>query len=212
MELSESLTIRKELPGLAGTFQGHLVQHPPPLHRDIFNRIRLLRAPSSLALHASRDGASTTSRGNLGQGLTTLIVKNFFLLSSLILPSLSLKPSPLVLLLQALVKSPFSSFLVGPFKCWKAALRSPQTLPFPRLPSPSSPSLSSQQRGSSPGIMAGASSGPAPTAPALSYAEGSGAGRRTPGGVSAEWSRGAESPPLTCWPRFSWCSPRYGWP
>ena len=77
----------------------------------------------------------------------------------------------------------------------QAALRSPCNLLFPRLSSPSSPSLSSQQRGSSPRIMAGASSGPAPTAPALSCAEGSRAGRRTPGGVSPEWSRGAESPP-----------------
>jgi len=39
-----------------------------------------------------------------------------------------------------------------------------------------------------------ASSGPAPTGPALSCAEGSRAGRRTPGGLSPEWSRGAESP------------------
>jgi len=61
-------------------------------------------------------------------------------------------------------------------------LRSPQTLPFPSLSSPSSPSLSSQQRGSSPQVIAGASSGPAPTAPALSCAEDSRAGRRTPGG------------------------------
>ncbi|KAK4822238.1 hypothetical protein QYF61_011879 [Mycteria americana] len=52
------------------------------------------------------NGASTTSLGNLFQCLTTLIVKNFFLISSLNLPSFSLKPLPLVLSLHALVKSP----------------------------------------------------------------------------------------------------------
>jgi len=41
--------------------------------RDIFNWMRLLKAPSNLAWDGSRDGASTTSLGNLGQGLTTLI-------------------------------------------------------------------------------------------------------------------------------------------
>ena len=41
-----------------------------------------------------------------------------------------------------------------------------------------------------------ASSGPAPTGPGLFCAEGCRAGCRTPGGVSAERSRGAESPPL----------------
>ena len=40
------------------------------------------------------------------------------------------------------------------------------------------------------------SSGPAPTGPCLSCAEGSRAGRRTPGGVSPEWSRGAGQNPL----------------
>jgi len=40
-----------------------------------------------------------------------------------------------------------------------------------------------------------ASSGPAPTGPCLSCAEGSRAGWRTPGGVSPEQSRGPESPP-----------------
>jgi len=40
---------------------------------------------------------------------------------------------------------------------------------------------------------------------------GSRAGRRTPGGVSGERSRGAEFPPWPCWPRCSGCSPGYGW-
>jgi len=140
-------------------------------------------------------GASTTHLGNLGQGFTTLSVKNFFLISSLNLPSLRLKPSPLVLSQQARLKSLSPAFLQPPFKYWKAAMRSPRSLLLSRLPSPSSPNLSSQQRGSSPRIIAGASPGPAPTAPVLSRAEGSRAGCRTPGEVSAKLGRGAESPP-----------------
>ncbi|KAK4814100.1 hypothetical protein QYF61_008195 [Mycteria americana] len=66
--------------------------------------IRLLRAPSNLTSNVSRDGASTTSLGNLFQCLTTLMVKNLFLKSSLNLPSLSLKPLLLVLSQQALPK------------------------------------------------------------------------------------------------------------
>jgi len=45
---------------------------PPAVSRDIFTWIRVLRAPSSLAWNGSRNGASPTSLGNLGQGLTTL--------------------------------------------------------------------------------------------------------------------------------------------
>ncbi|KAK4823599.1 hypothetical protein QYF61_003799 [Mycteria americana] len=65
------------------------------------------RAPSNLTLNVSRDGASTTSLGNLFQCLTTLIIKNFFLISSLNLSSFSLKPLLLFLSLQALLKSLF---------------------------------------------------------------------------------------------------------
>ena len=57
----------------------HLV--PTPLSRDIFHQTRLLRAPSSLALNTAREGAATASLGNLGQGLTTLMVKNFLLIA-----------------------------------------------------------------------------------------------------------------------------------
>jgi len=55
----------------------------------------LLRALSNLVLNVSRNGASTTSLGNPFQCFTTLIVKNFFLISSLNLPCFSLKPLPL---------------------------------------------------------------------------------------------------------------------
>jgi len=57
----------------------------------------LPRASSNLALNASRDRESTASLGSLGQHLTTVSLKNFPLTSNLNLPSLSLKPFPLVL-------------------------------------------------------------------------------------------------------------------
>jgi len=78
------------------------------------------------------------------------------------------------------------SFLQASFKYWKAATRSSRTLLFYRLNSPNSPSVSSQQRFSSPQIISVASSDPAPTGPCLSCAEGSRAGCRTPGTTS--WS------------------------
>lgn len=46
----------------------------------------LLRALSKCLLNADRHGASATSLRSLFQGLTTLTVKEFFLMSSLILP------------------------------------------------------------------------------------------------------------------------------
>ena len=46
---------------------------------------RLPRATSSLALNASRDGASSTSLGNLFQCVTTFCVKNFLLKIPLLL-------------------------------------------------------------------------------------------------------------------------------
>ena len=107
-----------------GNFRGQLAQ-PPAVSGDIFNQTRLLRAPSSLALNVSRDGASTTSLGNLSQCFTTLTVKNFSLTSSLNLPSLSLKPLLLVLPQQALLKKIFPIFLICPFQvledCYKVS-------------------------------------------------------------------------------------------
>ena len=49
--------------------------------RDPSHQPRVLRAPSNLALSPAREGAATASLGSLGQGLTTLMVKNFFLIS-----------------------------------------------------------------------------------------------------------------------------------
>ena len=71
-------------------------QHPATC-RVANHQTRLPRATSSLALNASRYGASTASLGNLFQCVITLWVKNFFLTSNLNLPCPSLKPFPLVL-------------------------------------------------------------------------------------------------------------------
>ena len=56
---------------------------PPTMGRNTNHQTRLPRATSSLALNASRDGASTASLGNLFQCVTTLCVKNFLLISNL---------------------------------------------------------------------------------------------------------------------------------
>jgi len=61
------------------------LSNPPATERDTFHQPRLLKAPSSLALDTAREG--TAYLGSLGQGLTTLVVKNFFLIPNLNLPS-----------------------------------------------------------------------------------------------------------------------------
>jgi len=135
--------------GLEGTLQTISFQ-PLTMGTDPFHQTRVLQAPSNLALSTAREGAATVSLGSLRQGLTVLRVENFFLTSNLYLLSFSLKPSPLVLLQQHLLKSLSPTFLLSRLLLLAAALRSPWCLLFPRLSSPSSPSLSSQQRGSSP--------------------------------------------------------------
>jgi len=82
--------------------------------RDTFRQTRLLQAPSNLALNTAREGAATASLGNLGRGLTTLIITNFCLISTLNLPSFSLKSLALVLSPHALVKRPYPDFLWCP--------------------------------------------------------------------------------------------------
>jgi len=93
--------------GLEGTLKPPS-SNLPAMGRDTFHQTRLLRAPPNVALNTAREGAATASLGKLCQCLTTLIVKNFFLTSSLNLPSLSSKPSSLVLSLHTLVKSCYS--------------------------------------------------------------------------------------------------------
>jgi len=108
-----------------------------------YSQIRLPRALSSLTLKVSRDRASNTTLGNLLQCLTTLAVKDFFLISNLKLPYMSLKTFPLVLSPHMLLKSLSTSFLSLPFRYWQAAIRSPCSLHLSRLNSPSCLRLSS---------------------------------------------------------------------
>ena len=95
----------------------HLV--PAPLPWTGTPSTRVLRAPSNLALNTAREGAATASLGNLFQGLTTLMVKNLFLISNLNLPSFSSEPFPLVLSPHTLVKSPSPSWK----PCFKKSLQ-----------------------------------------------------------------------------------------
>ena len=107
-----------------------------------FHQLRVLRAPSNLALSTAREGAATASLGNLGQCLTTLTGKNFFLMSNLHLPSFSLQPFPLVLSLHTLAKSPSPSFLSAPPGTGSCSKVSPQpSLPQAEQPQPSQPFL-----------------------------------------------------------------------
>ena len=90
-------------------------------------------------------------------------------------------------------KNPLSSFRcwkAGPFRHWKAAIRSPHSLLFSRMNNPNSLSLSSQEGRSIPLSFLWPSSGLAPIGLCPSCAEGSRAGYKTAGGVSAERSRG----------------------
>jgi len=67
-----------------------LIEHlvPTPCHgQGHFRQTRLLKDPSNMALNTSSDVTLTASLGNLVQCLTTLVVKNFFLLSNVKLPS-----------------------------------------------------------------------------------------------------------------------------
>ena len=116
--------------GLGGTFTDHL-NHPSCNEQGHIQLHQILRALFNIMLNISKGGASTTSLGNLCQCFTTLIVKNFFLISYLNL---------------LYRKSPSPSFLSAPFKYWKAAIRSLRSLLFSRLNSPNSLSLSSQER------------------------------------------------------------------
>ena len=170
--------------GLEGTLQIISFQ-PPAMGRDTFHQTRLLKAPSHLALNTAREWAATASLDNLCQCLTTVLVKKFLpcIQSKSTLPQF--KAITHVLLLQTLLKVfPHLSYKPA-LKYWKASMKSLWSLLFSRLNNPNSLSLSSQQRGSSPRIIFVASSGPSPTCPCLSCAEGSRAGCRTPGGISS---------------------------
>ena len=161
----------------------------PAMGRDTFHLTTLLKAPSSLTLNTSRERAATDPLCNLGQGLTALRVKNLFLISNLNLQSFSFKTLSLVSSLHALVKVPLQ-LSRRPLQVLEAATRFPWSILFSRLNSPNFLSLSSQQQGSTTLVVSVPSSGPTPTGPCLSCAEGSRAGRRTPRGSHQSGAEG----------------------
>ncbi|KAK4825788.1 hypothetical protein QYF61_002372 [Mycteria americana] len=77
----------------------------PPLNHS-------LSTTSTCLLNTSREGDSTTSLGSLFQGLATLSVKKFFLISNLNFPWRNLRPSPLVLWLVTWEKRPTDTHLI----------------------------------------------------------------------------------------------------
>ena len=85
--------------------------NPPARGRNPSHQPRVLPALPNPALDTAREGAATASQGSLGQGLTILRSKSFFLISNLNLPSFSLTPLPLVLSPHVLVQSPSPAVL-----------------------------------------------------------------------------------------------------
>ena len=111
--------------GLEGTFK--IIWFQPPCYRQGHLPLdQAAHSPIQPSLDCLQGMVIHTLSCNLFQCLTTLTVKNFFLSSiHLNLPSSSLKPFPLLLLLHALIKKSLPSFPVGPLKvldgCYKVA-------------------------------------------------------------------------------------------
>ena len=83
---------------------------PTPCHRQDHQPPYLIpdqaaQGPIQPALEHLLEWRIHSLSGQLFQHLTTLLVENFSLLSNLSLPSLNLKPFPLVLPLSTLIKS-----------------------------------------------------------------------------------------------------------
>jgi len=116
---------------LEGTFRGHLAQ-PPCSEQGHLQLDQVAQSPIKPDLECFQGWGTSHLSGQPGcQAFTTLIAKNLFLIPSLTLSSFSLKPSPLVLLLLALLKSPSPAFLQVCFKYWKATIRSPADFSSP---------------------------------------------------------------------------------
>ena len=118
-----------EWPGLKRTTM--IIQFQPPCY------VQGHQPPDQAAQSHIQPGLECIQRwgihsllGQPVQCVTTLCVKNFFLISNLNLPCLSLRPFPLVLPLSTLINSRSPSCLYAPFKNWKAAMRSPWGLLF----------------------------------------------------------------------------------
>jgi len=120
----ESITASSN--ALGGTFRGHPA-HPPCSERGHLQGDPAAPSPVRSPWNIPRDGASPTSPGSLGQGSTTLIVKNFVLRSSLNLPCLSLKPLLRGPATTGLAKDTVPLFPVAPLSALKSLSKvSPQ--------------------------------------------------------------------------------------
>jgi len=114
---------------LERTLRGHLVelscneQGHPQLNQAA-------QSPSSLTSHVSKDGASTTSPGNLCQCLTTHKLFSYIQSESPLFYFETISPCPIT---ADPAKEFVLFFLPAPFRYGKAALRSPWSLLFSRL-------------------------------------------------------------------------------
>lgn len=169
---------------LEGNFKGQLVQ--PPCS-ETFKQSRLFRNPSMLTQNVGRDGASNTFLGTLGQCFTTLHVKRSSFSLSLNLPLPVKNPkSPTVLSQETPLKSLSLAFFSAPLSTEQPQRGLPGA--SSKMYNSNSPSLRSEQRGTSPQITSVAYSEPAPTSLCLSCTEEFWAGQSSAGGVSSEES------------------------
>jgi len=178
--------------------------------KDTSHLTRLLKAPSRLDLNTFTEWAPTASLSNLFQCVTAITVKNLFLISKSTLFRFIALTSHSITTYSFNLS--FFSFPVGPLQvligCCKVP---PENSLFPNWRA--SPLSAWPCRGGSPDLRSSSwhSSEPAPTAQYLCYVRNPRTWCSTSGEVSRKQSWGAESPPLTCWSRFSWCSPGFGW-
>ena len=127
-------------------------------------------------------------RGGLCQRLTTLSLKDFFLISNLNIPSFSSKPFPLVLSQQTLLKNLFPSFL-QPLWILTGCSQVSQSLPFSML---HTPALSLSSQGAVPSLIIFVAL--LQQLHVLSCADHSPSERRAPGEVSQCRAEGRSSP------------------
>jgi len=175
-----------------------MYSNSPTMNGDTYSYIRFFRAPYSLTLNVSRDKALTKTQGKLFQCLNIFTIEDFFLISNLNLPSSSSESFPLVLTDAAEDSVPFLPSL----RYWKICCQvspdfsSGDWIALALSACPCKGGVSSL------GSFLWPLSGHAPTGPHLSCMEHSKSGHSTPGEGSPALSRGAGSPPLTCWPCF----------
>ena len=127
--------------GLEGTFRGHLA-HSPCSEQGYLQPDEVTQRPVQSGLECFQTWHLHYFSGQPVPVFHHPYHINFFLISSLNLPSLSLNTLLLVLSQQSLLKIFSPSFLQVPFRYWMTAKRSPCSLLFSRLNNPKSLGLS----------------------------------------------------------------------